>query len=149
MAEELAVEEMIKWLKEDIPFWDTTSNLIPEGIDCRAIILAKERGIAACIEEVSLFLEKLGLRVKMLKRSRQSFEPGEALIEVTGYLRKILQVERLVLNILAHACGVATITKRAVEVAQKVNPRVRIAATRKTLPGLRYIEKKSYRSRRW
>lgn len=143
MAEELAVERMLSWLAEDIPFWDVTSELIPEGCECRAVIIAKEPGVAACVEEVALFMGRMGFEVKLNVRSGDEFEKGSELMEVRGSLRKLLQVERLVLNLLTHACGVATATRRAVEAARKANPRVRVAATRKTLPGLRYFEKRA------
>lgn len=143
MAEELAVRRMLDWLAEDVPFWDVTSEIIPEGCECRAVVLAKEPGVAACVEEVALFLRRLGFEVKQNVRSGEGFEKGSVLLEVRGSLRKLLQVERLVLNLLSHACGVATATRRAVELAKSVNPRVRVAATRKTLPGLRYFEKRA------
>lgn len=143
MAEELAVERMLGWLAEDIPFWDVTSELVPEGCDCRAVVMAKEPGVAACVEEVALFLRRMGFEVKQNVRSGEGFEKGSVLLEVRGSLRKLLQVERLVLNLLAHACGVATATRRAVELARRANPKVRVAATRKTLPGLRYFEKRA------
>lgn len=143
MAEELAVERMLSWLAEDIPFWDVTSELVPESCECSAVILAKEPGVAACVEEVALFLRRMGFEVELRVRSGEEFRKGDALVEVRGNMRKLLQVERLVLNLLSHTCGVATATRRAVETARRVNPRVRVAATRKTLPGLRYFEKRA------
>ncbi|MCC6040278.1 MAG: carboxylating nicotinate-nucleotide diphosphorylase [Thermofilum sp.] len=143
MAEELAVERMLSWLAEDIPFWDITSELVPEGCECSAVILAKEPGVAACVEEVALFLRRMGFEVRLRVRSGEEFRRGDALVEIRGDLRKLLQVERLVLNLLSHTCGIATATRMAVEVARRVNPRVRVAATRKTLPGLRYFEKRA------
>jgi len=143
VAEELAVERMLSWLAEDIPFWDITSELVPEGCECSAVILAKEPGVAACVEEVALFLRRMGFEVRLRMRSGEEFRRGDALVEIRGDLRKLLQVERLVLNLLSHTCGIATATRMAVEVARRVNPRVRVAATRKTLPGLRYFEKRA------
>ncbi len=143
MAEEVVYRRMLDWLEEDIPFWDATSQLIPPGREALALVLAKEPGVAACVEEVAHFLERLGFQVKANVCSGQGFERGSALLQVRGDLRKLLQVERLVLNILAHACGVATLTRKFVEAAREVNPKVRIAATRKTLPGLRYFEKRA------
>lgn len=143
MAEEVVYRRMLDWLGEDIPFWDVTSQLVPPGCEAAAIVLAKEPGVAACTEEVAHFLERLGFRVKVNVRSGESFDRGSALLQVEGDLRRLLQVERLVLNILAHTCGVATLTRRFVEAVREVNPKVKIAATRKTLPGLRYFEKRA------
>ena len=143
MVEELIYRRLLDWLAEDIPFWDATSRLIPEGCRCRAVFLAKERGVAACVEEVAAFLRWLGFAVRQRVASGEEFGEGSVLMEVEGAMRKLLQVERLVLNLLSHACGVATATRRALERARRANPRVRVAATRKTLPGLRYFEKRA------
>lgn len=143
MAEELAYRRMLEWLAEDVPFWDVTSESIPPDVRCRAAIIAREPGVAACVEEVAYFLGRLGFDVKANVGSGEEFGRGDRLIEVEGGMRRLLQVERLVLNLLSHACGVATATRRAVEAARRANPGVRIAATRKTLPGLRYFEKRA------
>ncbi|MEM2246497.1 MAG: carboxylating nicotinate-nucleotide diphosphorylase [Thermofilum sp.] len=143
MVEELIYWKMLGWLAEDIPYWDVTARLIPEGCKCKAVVTAKEGGVAACVDDVAGFLKRLGFNVRVNVASGEEFEKGSVLLEVEGDLRKLLQVERLVLNILSHACGVATTTREAVKLARSVNPRVRIAATRKTLPGLRYFEKKA------
>lgn len=146
MAEEMIISRMIEWLAEDIPFWDLTSSLIPHDYKCKAVIVARESGVAACTEEASKFLERVGLTVYLVKKSGEEFKEGDILLEIKGSLSKILEVERLVLNILSHTCGIATVTSQAVKRAKKVNPKVRIAATRKTLPGLRYFEKKAVES---
>lgn len=143
MVEEVIFSRMLEWLSEDIPFWDLSSKLILEGVKCRAVVLAKERGVAACVEEVAYFLSKLGLEVEVRVRSGEEFNAGAAIMEVWGEMRRVLQVERLMLNLLSHACGVATATRSVVEAVRAVNPRVRVAATRKTLPGLRYFEKRA------
>ena len=70
-------------------------------------------------------------------------KPGEVVMEVVGEAKRVLAAERTALNLLSHMSGVATLTRKAVEKAKAVNPRVRVAATRKTLPGLRYFEKKA------
>ena len=143
MAEELVYARMLEWLAEDIPFWDVTSELVPEECECDAVVVVKSEGVAACTEEVAYFLRKLGFRVSVVKRSGEAFERGDRLLEVSGNMKRLLQVERLILNLLAHACGVATATREAVSKARRVNPRVVVAATRKTMPGLRYFEKKA------
>ncbi len=94
MAEELAVERMLSWLAEDIPFWDITSELVPEGCECSAVILAKEPGVAACVEEVALFLRRMGFEVRLRVRSGEEFRKEDVLVEIRGDLRKLLQVAR-------------------------------------------------------
>jgi nicotinate-nucleotide pyrophosphorylase (carboxylating) len=70
-------------------------------------------------------------------------------LEVIGSERVVLGVERTLLNILMHCSGIATEVRKFVELVRRVNSRVRVAATRKTLPGLRYFEKKSSCNRWW
>lgn len=60
-----------------------------------------------------------------------------------GNARQILMLERTVLNLIARMSGIATATRRVVEAVRKVNPDVKIAATRKTCPGMRYFDKKA------
>jgi nicotinate-nucleotide pyrophosphorylase (carboxylating) len=60
---------------------------------------------------------------------------------VRGNARKLLGAERSILNVLMHASGVATATARAVRTVRDARPRLEVWATRKTLPGLRALEK--------
>ena len=143
MVEEIVYRKFLEWLAEDIPFWDATSELIPGNVFCEAVVLAKEDGVAACTEEIAYILKHLSLQVTLLKKSGEEFKRGEILLEIKGDMRKVLSTERLVLNILSHTCGIATATKRLVEKVKKISPCTKIAATRKTLPGLRYFEKKA------
>jgi len=144
MAEEITFRKFLEFLEEDIPFWDTTTEaLIPRNTAVRAQVIAKQRGVVACVEDVAHFLRKLGLEVKELTRDGETVDRGSPVLEVIGDARTVLAVERTILNILMHCSGVATEVRKLVEIVKRVNPRVRVAATRKTLPGLRYFEKKA------
>ncbi|MET1159493.1 MAG: carboxylating nicotinate-nucleotide diphosphorylase [Thermoprotei archaeon] len=142
--EEKVIRKFLDWIEEDMPFRDeTTELLLPAGTVIRAHVIAKKEGIIACVSEVVLFLKHIGLRVNVLKNDGEKVTPNDVVMEIIGDARKILAVERTILNLLGHCSGIATITRKLVEKAKKVNPRIRIAATRKTLPGLRYFEKKA------
>ncbi|RSN72876.1 carboxylating nicotinate-nucleotide diphosphorylase [Candidatus Methanodesulfokora washburnensis] len=144
MVEEVAFKRLLEFLEEDIPLWDTTSAaIVPEGAVVRAYVVAKQRGVVACIEDVVYFLKRLGLEVKELARDGDTVDRGSSVLEIVGNARTVLAVERTILNILMHCSGVATEVRRLVDMVRRVNQRVRIAATRKTLPGLRYFEKKA------
>ena len=67
-------------------------------------------------------------------------------MEVTGPLRPILTAERTALNFLGHLSGIATLTARFVAAAHAGNPAVQVLDTRKTLPGLRLLEKAAVRA---
>ena len=144
MAEEVVFRKLLRFLEEDMPFWDiTTDLLIPDDTMVRARIIAKQACVAACVEDISYFLKRMGLEVRQFVKDGDNVEKGAALLEIVGPARIILGVERLILNILMHCSGIATEVKRLVELVRGVNGKVRVAATRKTLPGLRYFEKKA------
>jgi len=136
--------QLISFIEEDLGWGDITSELlIPEGAEGVGTVRAKEPGVMCGCDEARELAELMGLSFKALKSDGQAFDKGEALLELRGSIRKILAVERVLLNLLAHMCGVATLTRRIVERVRSVSPRVRVAATRKTLPGLRFFEKKA------
>jgi nicotinate-nucleotide pyrophosphorylase (carboxylating) len=139
-----AASELLEWIKEDAPLGDiTTELLIPEDVKVVAVVLAKEECIVAGTEDLARALEMLGVQVDVLRRSGERAAKGDTIMKLKGYARTILLVERTLLNVLSYLCGVATATRLLVEKARKVNPKVRIAATRKTPPYLRYLAKRA------
>ncbi len=140
----MILQELTRFLYEDLGRGDvTTEILVPEGLRVRAVVLAKERGVLAGVRECRELLESLGLEVARSLMDGDEVEEGSVVFEVVGDARKVLGVERTLLNLLGHMSGVATATREAVRRARSANPRVRVAATRKTLPGLRYFEKRA------
>ncbi len=136
--------QLLRFLEEDLGWGDITSDLlIPEDVIGKGTVVTKESGMMCGCDEAKGLAELVGLDVKFIKKDGESFEKGEALLELMGSIRKVLSIERVLLNLIAHMCGVATHTRRVVEKVRQVNPRVRVAATRKTLPGLRFFEKKA------
>jgi len=146
LGEEIIFRKFSEWLAEDIPFWDVTSEIIPPRVLCEAVVMAKEDGVSACCEDMAPILEKMGFTVKVLKKSGEEFRKGDQIIWIKGDMRKLMGIERLLLNILSHVFGVATLTRAFVEKARKINPNVRIAATRKVKPGFQYFEKKAIKA---
>lgn len=143
MVEEIAFRKFLNFLEEDIPFWDTTTAIIPRDTEIRAKVIVKEDCVVACVDDIASFLRKLGLHVEQLAKDGDSVERGSTLLEISGPARVVLSVERVILNILMHCSGVATATRRLIDSVMNVNSRVRVAATRKTMPGLRYFEKRA------
>ena len=129
-----------KLYQEDMIFGDLTSDLIiPKDLDAIAKVIAKEDCILAGIDYLESKLKKFGLRVKKFANDGKKAESGKVVMEIEGNAAKILSVERTLLNILGRMSGIATLTREMVNKARKVNPKVRIAATRKTLWG--YLDK--------
>jgi len=144
LAEYLLRDKILEWIKEDAPLGDITSeNIIPDNIEVKAIVKAKERGVVACVEDIAQVLESLGVTVKLFKKSGDEVRSEEVVMELKGNARKILMIERVLLNLLSYLFGIATTTKDLVEKVRKVNPKVKVAATRKVIPGLRYLVKKA------
>jgi len=142
--EEIILNKFIEWIREDVPYWDeTTEILIPEDTIVEAAVISKEDGVAACIEDVEKVLKKLDINVVVYKRDGERVSKGDIVLWMKGSGRRILLIERTLLNLLGHCFGIASLTRMVVEKVRMKNPRVRVAATRKTLPGLRYFEKKA------
>lgn len=134
--------ELLEFLKEDIGEGDiTTDATVPEDLEASAEVAAREDGVLAGLEEVAQLLEHEGLKHKTSFKDGDEIKKGSVLMEVRGNARKILGVERLILNILTRMSGIATLTK---SLAKKAEPYgVTIAGTRKTTPGFRYFEKRA------
>ena len=129
-----------QWLREDVGHHDVTNHL-PGTTEGR--LVAKEEGVAAGIKAASAVFEYLSCPVESAVDDGTRVEPGDALLTVTGPTRDVLRGERPAVNVAAHASGIATKTREAVQAAQAVNEAVKIAGTRKTTPGLRGIEKRA------
>jgi len=140
----LGDEKIREFLKEDIGHGDiTSSSLIEADQRAKARLFYREPGVAAGLEEVTMVFEILGCDVIAHASDGDSVSPGETLMEVEGPARAILSGERTALNIVGRMAGIATAVAEAQRIASEASPLVRVAATRKTLPGLRELDKKA------
>jgi len=129
-------------LAEDVGDGDHTSlATIPGNTGGKAKLLVKDHGILAGVElAVEIFrVVDEHLRVNILMHDGDSIKPGDIALEVTGDAKSILTAERLVLNCMQRMSGIATKTHGIVELLKGTNTKV--LDTRKTTPGIRYIEK--------
>ena len=81
----------------------------------------------------------------MEKDDGEDLKSGDCIMELNGNASSILTLERTVLNLLMRMSGIATITSKMVGEAEKINPVVIVAGTRKTTPGLQFFEKDAIR----
>jgi len=133
-------------LKEDIGKIDlTTTFLISSQVCIKADIVAKSEGVLAGLPlvEVVYSLIDRDLRIRFNAKEGGHLEKGKAVCFIEGRARSILMGERVALNFLSHASGIATVTKRYVDKVAPYN--VDVYDTRKTLPNLRYLEKYAVR----
>ncbi|MDM8000540.1 MAG: carboxylating nicotinate-nucleotide diphosphorylase [Dehalococcoidia bacterium] len=133
-------------LAEDWAWGDvTTQALIPADAKGKALFLAKSPGILAGIEVAQLVFARVdpSLEFHALLRDGHRLERGTRIADVEGSVGSILRGERVALNFLQRLSGIATETNRYVEAVQ--GTRARIVDTRKTTPGLRFLEKYAVR----
>ncbi len=128
-------------LMEDIGPGDLTTLAGIESKKIRAEIVAKSDGVAAGIPLIEAAIKKMDSDavVKALKHDRDSFKKGDIVVEIEGDSRAILTPERTALNFLGHLSGIATLTSDFVKRVEGTN--AEILDTRKTTPGMRYLEK--------
>jgi len=140
----LIEETLEKFLDEDIGHGDiTTDALVDSRTKATGQVVCKERAVIAGLSESIIILKLLDCKGKLRVRDGQEVSAGTAILEVDGSGNSLLKVERVLLNLLSHMSGVATATAELVAIAKKNGSSARIACTRKTLPGLRYFEKRA------
>lgn len=133
---------VLRALAEDRARHDrTTRALFPRAVPAEGTVRAQARGVASGVAAAALAARALGLRVAPAVTDGGPVRPGTVVLVLRGDARAILAAERTVLNLLMHASGVATLTARAVRASRPSRPRLEVLATRKTLPGLRDLEK--------
>ncbi|HYB63585.1 MAG TPA: carboxylating nicotinate-nucleotide diphosphorylase [Thermoplasmata archaeon] len=129
-------------LREDRTSRDrTTRSLLSGPVPVEAVVSAQATGILSGIAAARAVARAESLRVVAARRDGSRVRPGTVVLRLRGDARRVLSAERTLLNFLMHASGVATETRRAVEAASGGPRRLEVYATRKTLPGLRDLEK--------
>jgi nicotinate-nucleotide pyrophosphorylase (carboxylating) len=130
-------------LEEDIGTGDITSLLtIPDNQITTAKIIAKESGVISGMLPVKHILDEYSfLKYTLIKEDGDKVKKGDVILELHGHCQEILKLERTILNYLQQLSGTATLTNTYVTIAKKYS--VAILDTRKTIPGLRYLQKKA------
>jgi nicotinate-nucleotide pyrophosphorylase (carboxylating) len=140
----LIEEALERFLDEDIGHGDiTTDALIDPTAKATGQVVCKELAVIAGLSESIILLKLLGCQGKPKVRDGQEVPAGTVILDVDGFGSSLLKVERVLLNLLSHMSGVATATAELVSIPKKSGSSTRIACTRKTLPGLRYFEKRA------
>jgi nicotinate-nucleotide pyrophosphorylase (carboxylating) len=139
-----AIESLKRFIDEDVRSGDLTTRLtIPEDTKALATIYAKERSVLAGIEEVAAIADFSGLTYEILAFEGNWVDPQQPVMRLRGSAWTLLTIERVSLNIVQRMSGIATKVYNMVNAARKENPKVRVAATRKTTPGFRFFEKRA------
>ena len=129
-------------LREDIGVGDHSSlSCVPENAVGEAKLLVKESGVLAGVELAESIFKRFdpNLEIHVHIRDGELVSPGEIAFVVKGSSRSILSTERLVLNFMQRMSGIATLTREMTSLIEGTN--AQLLDTRKTTPGIRYMEK--------
>ena len=114
-----------KEYSDDVGAGDITSKAVLKKNERRiAFLKAKASGVIAGIEEVSWFLRKHCLNVKVYQKDGEEALKGETVLEIQGKQKDILATERIALNVLQRMSGIATETKHLTDLLKGYNTRV-------------------------
>lgn len=138
-------ESLIRFLREDIATGDLTSEyVVDKDLKSSSFIICKsESAVVAGLEEAKTIFDICKCESKNLVKDGTVVKKGSMVMSVKGNTRSILKAERTALNLLMRMSGIATDTRKYVDIAKAVSKNIRITGTRKTAPGLRYFDKKS------
>tara|TARA_R110000868_G_scaffold306734_4_gene568147 strand:- start:9350 stop:10195 length:846 start_codon:yes stop_codon:yes gene_type:complete len=129
-------------LAEDLGMGDlTTNSIFTDNDKGNGLFTAKADGVVAGLDCISLVYESLGssVDVELLKQDGNSISKGDIIAKVNGPVKVLLSGERVILNLVQHLSGIATSTQNVVTLLD--DDSIVITDTRKTLPGLRAIQK--------
>jgi nicotinate-nucleotide pyrophosphorylase (carboxylating) len=143
MPPALPLADLLRYIDEDAPSGDLTSSALAPLGRCRAEIRTKADGVIAGVGEAMALFSHAGIAVEPGLSDGNACRAGALVMALEGDAEQILLVERTALNLLSRMSGIATATRALVEIAAGINPGVRVAATRKTCPGMRALDKKA------
>ena len=144
MLRSILRERLIDFLREDTGMGDlTTETVVPAEVRVEAHIVVNEPAVIAGLYETSILFEIVEAEFKAEVEDGAEVSAGTIIAEINGSGRAILSAERTALNILMRMSGIATLTRKLVSMIRREGLDVRVAATRKTVPGLRYFDKRA------
>lgn len=140
---DIPLKQLLSFIEEDAPFGDITSEYILDKQICQAEIIAKEDLILAGLSEISRIFEHFCVEISSGFNDGGRIDSGTVVLSLQGDAHAILLVERTALNLMGRMSGIASEARRIQDRVESINPDCRIAATRKTAPGLRLLDKKA------
>jgi nicotinate-nucleotide pyrophosphorylase (carboxylating) len=129
-------------LREDLGMGDiTTTSIFDKQQSSQGTFIAKAAGVIAGLDVISAVYHKLGggVSINFHKKDGDSIKSGDIVASVEGPVQMLLSGERVILNLLQHMCGIASSTRQLVDLLD--DDSIAVVDTRKTLPGLRAIQK--------
>jgi nicotinate-nucleotide pyrophosphorylase (carboxylating) len=137
-------EKLLALLSDDLGLGDVTSAaVVPPHCTAEAEVVVKAEGVVAGVEEAVVLAEAVGLQVNSKVADGDKVKKRQVLMTISGNAATILAVERTMLNLLSRMSGIATATSSLSDKLRKAHLKTRVAATRKSAPGLLYFDKKA------
>lgn len=138
-------ESLVRFLREDIGQGDLTSQYtVDEDLKSSSLIICKsEIAVVAGLDEAKIIFDICNCDSKALVNDGDIVKRGIRVMKINGNTRAILKAERTALNLIMRMSGIATDTKKFVDIVKTVSKDIKVMGTRKTAPGLRYFDKKS------
>src|SRR4026209_2040098 len=123
----------------------TTDAIVPATLRAETALVARQTGVVAGLDAASLAFRFVdpATPIRIGRRAGSRVKPGDRVATIVGPARGMLTAERVALNFLGHLSGVASATATLVEAVN--GHKARICCTRKTMPGLRAVQKYAVR----
>lgn len=138
----IVIEQKLKdYLQEDCMYFDVSSKVIPENAQTSAKIISKSTGYVSGLEALKILFKILNLSANFLKEDGEEVNEGDIILELNGNIRDILLGERTGLNLITHMSAITSTARKFVKLIKDSGKNVKIACTRKTIPGMRIFEK--------
>ncbi len=137
---------LLNFLQEDVGTGDITSENLENPdkfVTAKIIFKSNFIGVVCGIEEVELLFDICNCDTTLHKLDGMKIPPKVNIMEIYGTAKDVLKAERIALNLLMRMSGIATSTRKFVNIVNQVDPSIAIASTRKTAPGLRLFDKKA------
>ncbi len=132
----IADELLDQLIEEDIPYSDLTTETLGIGNKKGKIVFSTREPTVICgTEEAQRIFQKLGASIKYAKPSGEYLPAGVDFLEADGTAKALHAGWRVALSLLEHVSGIATRTRRIVDLARGVNPAISIETSRKSFPG--------------
>ncbi len=138
-------KHLLRLLEADLGMGDITTNALCGEELSQAVIISKNEPscILAGVEEVEALAEIFEIRAEVFLKDGDEINQGDIISRLVGKAKDLLALERTALNLMMRMSAIATMTKKMQGLINQVGSRSRIAATRKTLPGFIYFDKKA------
>ncbi|HEQ78831.1 MAG TPA: carboxylating nicotinate-nucleotide diphosphorylase [Euryarchaeota archaeon] len=134
---------IMDFIEEDVGYGDITTEAMGCSHTVYGDIIAKEPCVVAGLKEAACVFLQFDVKMEILIKDGERASSEYVVANVVGPANGVLTAERLALNFIMQMSGIATKTRRMVDIARTSNPKVKVAATRKTTPGFRKFQKRA------